>query len=361
MGQVTISETTLARIGHATRTAMSVPSYNIPIGDCRFRDLENVEYDLAHIDTEHMWDWAVNDGGTYLHLVVVDPGYLTVTIFVKITGTLYWGDGSTVETYTDSAATYHTHTYSAIGQYVVKLSGTIVLGTSSHCMTGSEALVQRYLQKIEIGANTTFPSGGINAPQARLIYFSNTSNGCSNYNWQESPFRFMYINKVTVQLPTYGMSGFRGCQLKAIYGDGYIKMEGIHAFRGAAFYTMDHVEVDLATVSSNSRYFNGEGTTCSRLHFKNPLTTAQVAPNRLIGSYYYINFPSNLTAFNDSGSEITILSEGELHCQRTTPPTLRSGSITCQTGSHIYVPVGCLEAYQTASNWSALADYMEEE
>lgn len=69
----------------------------------------------------------------------------------------------------------------------------------------------------------------------------------------------MYINKVTVQVPTYGMSGYRGCQLKAIYGDGYIKMEGTHAFRGTAFYTMDHVEVDLATASPNSRYFNYGG------------------------------------------------------------------------------------------------------
>lgn len=228
-------------------------------------------------------------------------------------------------------------------------------------MTGSDAIATRYLQKIEIGAGTTFQSGGLNATQACYVSFSDKSSGSSGYNWQSSPIRFLHLNKVTISLPTYGMSAYTGCQIRSVYGDGTIKVNGIHAFRSTSFYTMDKVVVDLADVSSNSRYFPSAGAVCSRLHLKNPLSTSQGIPNQFVGSYYYLNFPSNLTAFNDSTSSITILSEGELHCQATTPPTLRSGSIICQTGAKIYVPVGYLETYQAASNWSALADYMEEE
>jgi len=86
-----------------------------------------------------------NDGGTYLHLFVDDFQHLDVSIFVKVIGTLDWGDGSLIETCNDSAVTYHTHTYSKTSHYVIKLKGTIVLGTSSHCMTGSDAIATRYL------------------------------------------------------------------------------------------------------------------------------------------------------------------------------------------------------------------------
>lgn len=48
-----------------------------------------------------------------------------------------------------------------------------------------------------------------------------------------------------------------------------------------------------------------------------------------------------------------------LQLKSTTPPTLESGSSSYQP-SKIIVPAGCLEAYQTATNWSAFADKMEE-
>ena len=53
----------------------------------------------------------------------------------------------------------------------------------------------------------------------------------------------------------------------------------------------------------------------------------------------------------------------EYHLKPTTPPTL--SSTTAFTGIQsdcvIYVPAGCLEAYQTATNWATYADKMQEE
>ena len=49
------------------------------------------------------------------------------------------------------------------------------------------------------------------------------------------------------------------------------------------------------------------------------------------------------------------------YLHRTTPPTLaNTNALTVGEGCKIHVPKGCLEAYQTATNWSAYADYMVE-
>lgn len=52
----------------------------------------------------------------------------------------------------------------------------------------------------------------------------------------------------------------------------------------------------------------------------------------------------------------------EYHMQRTTPPTIRSTTFNnIPSDCKIYVPVGCLSAYQSASYWSNLASHMVEE
>lgn len=53
----------------------------------------------------------------------------------------------------------------------------------------------------------------------------------------------------------------------------------------------------------------------------------------------------------------------EYHLKPTTPPTLSSTTAFSGIPSDcvIYVPAGCLEAYQTATNWATYADKMREE
>ena len=45
----------------------------------------------------------------------------------------------------------------------------------------------------------------------------------------------------------------------------------------------------------------------------------------------------------------------------TTPPTIDSTAFITSKLNKIIVPVGCGDAYKSATNWSALADYIEEE
>ena len=53
----------------------------------------------------------------------------------------------------------------------------------------------------------------------------------------------------------------------------------------------------------------------------------------------------------------------EYHLKPTTPPTLSNTNAFGNIPSDciIYVPAGCLSAYQTATNWSSYASYMQEE
>ena len=55
----------------------------------------------------------------------------------------------------------------------------------------------------------------------------------------------------------------------------------------------------------------------------------------------------------EQGSVITI--------RASTPPTITSESFTDAKISKIIVPAGCGDAYKSATNWSAYADYIEEE
>ena len=59
-----------------------------------------------------------------------------------------------------------------------------------------------------------------------------------------------------------------------------------------------------------------------------------------------------LIGTNTAGSVITMLD--------STPPTLASNAFQSAHISKIIVPQGSLTAYQTATNWSAYAQYMEE-
>jgi hypothetical protein len=95
-----------------------------------------------------------------------------------------------------------------------------------------------------------------------------------------------------------------------------------------------------------------------------------------------INFPSTLSiishsAFNNTGlteivlpSSITKLDTQAFYYSKslakvsvlaTTPPTLGSNVFGSTALAQIIVPVGCAEAYKSATNWSAFADIIVEE
>ena len=76
------------------------------------------------------------------------------------------------------------------------------------------------------------------------------------------------------------------------------------------------------------------------------LTEMTIPPNVTSMGYYIFNTANNLT---------------ELTMKPTVPPTINSDTLTfAKALATIIVPQGCLEAYQTATNWVKYKDMMQE-
>ena len=87
-----------------------------------------------------------------------------------------------------------------------------------------------------------------------------------------------------------------------------------------------------------------------------------------IGSYLF--YSSSLTSITIPNSVTSVgryafygCNLREIHLKPTTPPTLSDTNAFNGISSRciMYVPKGCLEAYQSATNWSSYASYMMEE
>jgi hypothetical protein len=73
-----------------------------------------------------------------------------------------------------------------------------------------------------------------------------------------------------------------------------------------------------------------------------------------------ITIPSNVKTIGGSALATRASEKTTIIMKPTNPPTIQSNTINNSYLNKIIVPKGCLEAYQTATNWSSFADYMEE-
>lgn len=269
------------------------------------------------------------DGKTKLFLTIDDEKLLTVALRFRWNQTIDWGDGTVTNAGENETST---HTYSALGKYVISCSGW----DSAIACTLGESLGALALRKAYIGNNISTCS----------------FNGCSNLESISMP------NSGKITAYSYS-DAFYHTFLSFIAFPKPAEAFAYYSFRDISYKaisfppTVDRFE--------NQSFYSG-----------NPVTTRLIMPPNLtkIGTYVFygyarlrkITIPSSVTAIGGQAFRYCS-SLYEIHMKPTTPPTL--GDTTAFANGYanrvIYVPKGCLEAYQTATNWSTYASQMREE
>ena len=273
------------------------------------------------------------------------PLYISQTVANGVT--IDWGDGSPTETLDGTGNVNTTHHYDEAGDYVITLEPgdgcELGLGSDSrfYCVMGRTASNGRVycnmLQNVEIGSGVT----SIESYAFQYCYSLSSitiPDGVTSIG--NSAFQYCYsLSSITIpdSVTSIESYAFQYCySLSSItIPDGVTSIE-IYAFY--ACYSLSGITIP-DSVTSIEGYAFYDCYSLSGITIPDSVTS--------IGS----------TAFRDcSGVK-------EYHLLPTTPPTLSDTNAFTGIPNDciIYVPAGSLEAYQTATNWSAYAGQMQEE
>lgn len=356
-----------------TREGLVAQGWNWTLADAK----EVVEECGAH-SIGQMYDTV--DGKTRIYITIdesdnLSPQYVRLTLLVNPTTVVIdWGDGSEPRTETRTSGTFSpSHTYSAKGNYVITIDvtdGDCYLGyygsNMGLCWENSSSVNSansvRRVRRVEVGHTITMLGNNPFLNMGNLESVSlhnniiNNNNPAGNFN---SP-----------------------CRLK-----GLVLPSGMKSVSFSQnIYALERISFPNGMERANTLY----GTGVRKIIMPDTLTTspgnlAQRAPNlervrvlpnftTLIGVYDMLNnisltevtIPATITAINANafnGCRLT-----KIHMKPTTPPTLANTNAFpnfTRPGNIITVPYSedhsVLTAYQTATNWSTYASYMEEE
>lgn len=255
------------------------------------------------------WEDAITpvlDGKTHLWFMVLDDGDKTIQFSLERSDIeIDWGDG--VKS-TPSSGTKITHTYQNGGIYDVSFDS-----------------------KLQPWGNTAYV----------------------DYAYRGKLFAVEMQNNITAD---YILS--EAWSVKSIYiADGCIEAKG--SYMCANNYGLTQVRID------------SESTTIPESAFDYCHSLGQVAiPSAVtsIGNYAFrycrslkeVAIPSAVTSIGNNAFQFTP-SLMNVHVLATNPPTLGTNAFMTKTGFKIFVPANSLSAYQSATNWSTYASYMQEE
>ena len=239
--------------------------------------------------------------------------------------TVDWGDGSATETFGGTSATVHNHTYATGGDYEITLEvtdGTLNLtgtsGSNGYAIYGSKANANSYnrgrIRRVHIGDGVT----------------------------------------------SIGQYCFQNCYaLKKVSGMGDVTSIGTYAFSYCHSLTSITIPDGVTSIENDVFYY------CYLLaNVTIPDGVTSIGNNAFSYCHPFtsITIPDGVTSIGTYAFSYCY-GMAKYHLLPTTPPTLSSANAFNGIPSDciIYVPVGSLEAYQTATNWSTYASKMREE
>ena len=206
--------------------------------------------------------------------------------------------------------------------------------------------------------------------QVPLYFRQNVANGVTIDWGDSSPAETLSGTGVVNTTHTYETAGdfvislspVDGCELELRTGSSSYCVMGSTGNNGKVYCNMlKRVEVGSSVTSIGGNAFYN----CYSL-------SSVVIPDGVtsIGNYAFYNcyslssvvIPDGVTSIGKSAFGYCC-GVKEYHCKPLTPPTLSNTNVFSMIPSDciIYVPVGSLEAYKTATNWSNYASHMQEE
>ena len=249
--------------------------------------------------------YITDDGKTRLHIRIGDTARSNVPLYFSQTVangvTIDWGDGSATETLSGTGNVNTTHQYTAVGDY------TVTLAPAEGCTLG-------------LGTAST----------SYCVMGSTGNNGKVYCNLLQDV-------QIGANVTSIGNAAFYYCySLASISIPAGVTSIGNDAF--SYCYALASISIPASVKSINSSAF-------SHCH-----------------SLASITIPSRVTSIGSSAFQ-DCYGVSEYHLLPTTPPTLSNTSAFRNIPSDciIYVPQGCLEAYQNATNWTTYASKMQEE
>ena len=295
--------------------------------------------------------YITDDGKTRLHIHIADKARSTVPLYISQTVangiTIDWGDGSATETLAGTGNVNTSHVYGVAGDFTISLAVAdgcnLWLGYNSknYCVmgsTGNNSIVYcNMLQKVEIGSGVT---------------------SIGNY-----AFQYCYsLSSITIPdgVTSIGNSAFSSCySLSSISIPDGVTSIGTYAF--SSCYSLSSITIPDGVTSIGSSAFSS----CSSLSsITIPDGVTSIGSSTFYNCYSLssITIPDGVTSI-ESSTFSNCYGVAEYHLKPTTPPTLSSTNAFKNVPSDciIYVPKGCLETYQNATNWTTYASHIQEE
>ena len=295
--------------------------------------------------------YITDDGATRLHIRIATIGRMTVPLYIGQTVangvSIDWGDGSAAETLAGTGNVNTSHTYAEPGDYVISLMPddgcTLSFGanSSSYCVMGS-----------------TGNNGRVYCNMLQEFYIGKNVKSIGDY-----AFYYCY-SLASIAIPdsvtSIGIYAFQNCySLASVTIPDGVTSIGNNAFQ--YYYSLVRITIPdgVTSIGNNALYY------CSSLaSITIPDGVTSIGSNAFQNCYSLasITIPDGVTYIGSNAFQ-NCYGVAEYHLKPTTPPKLYSTNAFNNIPSDciIYVPQGCLEAYQSATNWAAYADYMQEE
>ena len=272
--------------------------------------------------------YITDDGKTRIYIRIAAEGRMNVPLYISQTVangvTIDWGDGSVTETLAGTGNVNTTHTYTSIGDYVITfdpVDGCEIgfgEGSGSYCLLGSTGdngkVYCNMLQAVQIGNGVTSIGGS-------------AFDSCSS-------LASITIPDSVTSIIDYAFAGCNSLASLTI-------PNGVTSIGNGAF------------IGCNS---------LASLTIPNGVTSIIDYAFGSCSSLASITIPDSVTSIGDSSFSYCS-GMAKYHLKPTTPPTLFDTNAFdgISADCTIYVPQGCLEAYQNATNWATYASYMREE